>query len=169
MGNIDKKKEGSYLMKSYSIGFKIPGAPIAWQRARLSKAGFYDSQKHIKNAINIFLSHYEGPLLEGPHFLTVIFYMPIPKTSSNNKISELKGTFHAIRPDIDNNLKFLLDTCQLGGNIFKDDAIISGVLAFKVWDENKDARTVFSFTPLSKRKLKQEPFNVEAFLDQIST
>ena len=152
-----------------SVGFKIPGAPIALQRPRKGKHGFYDPQRHIKNAMQIYLSHYEGPLLSGPQFLMVIFYMPIPKTASKKEIQRLKGTFHPIRCDLDNMLKWLCDTCQLSGNIFKDDAIISSILAFKVWDENKDARTVFSFTPLSKRKLKQEPFNVEAFLDQIST
>ncbi len=153
---------------SNEVGFKIPGAPIALQRPRKGKHGFYDPQRHIKNAMQIYLSHYEGPLLQGPQFLIVIFYMPIPKTASKKEIQRLKGTFHPLRMDLDNLIKFCLDMCQDAGNIFKDDAIISGALAFKVWDENKDARTVFSFTPLAGRRLKQETFNLDLFLDFIS-
>lgn len=155
---------------SNEVGFKIPGAPIAWQRAGINRKNktFYDPQYHIKNAMQIYLSHYEGPLLSGPQFLIVIFYMPIPKTASKKEIERLRGTFHDKRPDGDNLEKWLNDTCQLSGNIFKDDACIAGVLRLKVWDENKDARTVFSFTSLANRKLTQETFNVEAFLDLIA-
>lgn len=136
--------------------FSIPGAPIALQRARAGKHGFYDPQKHIKNAMHIYLSHYDGPLLTGPLFLTVYFYMPIPKISSKRLIGNLKNSFHAIRPDADNLLKWCNDLCQSSGNIFKDDACIAGGLFLKIWDENKDARSSFVFTPLGRRKFTKE-------------
>lgn len=151
-----------------SASFQIPGAPIALQRARAGKHGFYDPQKHIKTAMQIYLSHYEGPLLEGPLFLTAYFFMPIPKTASKKTIQELKGTFHPIRPDSDNLLKYLGDLCQDSGNIFKDDASIAGGLFLKVWEENKNARSHFTFTPLGNRKLKAAPFDISSFLDLIS-
>ncbi len=151
-----------------SVNFNIPGAPIALQRARQGKHGFYDPQKHIKTAMQIYLSHYEGPLLEGPLFLTAYFFMPIPKTASKKTIQELKGTFHPIRCDLDNLIKWLNDTCQLSGNIFKDDGCIAGTLAFKIWDENNKARSHFTFTPLKNRKIKTEPFDITTFLDLIS-
>jgi Holliday junction resolvase RusA-like endonuclease len=151
-----------------SINFQIPGAPIALQRARAGRNGFYDPQKHIKNAMQIYLSRYEGPILEGPLFLTVYFFMPIPKTASKKQIEQLKGTFHPLRCDLDNLIKMLNDACQLSGNIFKDDACIAGTLAFKVWEENPKARSHFTFTPLGKRKLKQEPFDITSFLDLFS-
>lgn len=151
-----------------SARFQIPGAPVALARARAGKHGFYDPQKHIKTAMQIYLSHYEGPLLTGPIFLTAYFFMPIPKTASKKTIQELKGTFHPLRCDLDNLIKMLNDACQLSGNIFKDDACIAGTLAFKIWEENPKARTHFVFTPMGKRRIKQEPFDISSFLDLIS-
>lgn len=146
--------------------FKIPGAPIALQRARAGKHGFYDPQKHIKNAMQIYLSHYEGPLLEGPQFLFVLFHMPIPKTASKKKIQELLGTFHPLRPDGDNLEKWLNDTCQLSGNIFKDDACIAGVLRFKVWELNSQSRTEFQFISLQGKRLKKSLPPIRDILSQ---
>jgi|GEM_PF-3476484 len=149
------------------MNFKIPGAPIALQRAKPSRhGGFYDSQRHIKNAMSIYLQHYTGPLLEGPQFLFVIMRMPIPKTASKKRIQELLHTFHAIKPDGDNLEKFLNDFCQLSGNIFKDDACIAGVLRFKVWELNHDARTDFEFVSLNGKKLKQTLPPISQILSQ---
>lgn len=141
---------------SSQVSFTIPGAPIALQRARKGKHGFYDPQRHMKNAMMIYLSHYEGPLLTGPLFLSVYFYMPIPKITSKKKIEEMKGTCHHLRPDADNMQKWIFDICQDSGNIFKDDASIAAGLFFKVWEENKQARTTFTFTPINDRKIKKE-------------
>lgn len=147
--------------------FKIPGGPIALQRARAGKHGFYDPQKHIKTDMQIYLSHYDGPILEGPLFLTIFFFMPIPKGTSQKKITQLKGTFHPIRPDLDNLIKWINDTCQLSGNIFKDDASISGILAIKIWEKHQNARTQFIFTKLKNRKIKQIPFDITALIDSL--
>lgn len=156
------------MKQENSAVFKIPGAPIAWQRARISKhGGFYDPQKHLKNAINIHLSNYEGPLLEGPLFLNVTFFVPIPKSFSKKKIGELVGSFHSIKADLDNNLKFFLDTLQSAGTIFKDDACIAGILAFKIWELHDKARTEFEFVSLDKLKYKPG-INPAIFLDQFS-
>lgn len=135
--------------------FTIPGAPIALQRARMGRNGFYDPQKHTKIAMQIYLSHYEGPLLEGPHFLVAYFYMPIPKTASKRRVQELKGSYHTIKPDADNLGKWILDFCQLSGNVFKDDAIISGMLFFKLWEENDKARTEFEFVPMKDQTMAE--------------
>jgi Holliday junction resolvase RusA-like endonuclease len=151
-----------------SVHFEIPGAPIALQRARMGKYGMYDSQKSIKIAIQIYLDHYDGPLLEGPLFLTVYYFMPIPKTAGKKKAAELLHTFHDVRPDSDNLLKWTNDACQLSGNIFKDDAAIAGGVFFKIWEENKKARSVFTFTPLGNRKLSMKPFDISDFLDRIT-
>ena len=147
--------------------FRIPGAPIAWQRAGINrkKKTFYDPQRHIKNAMQIYLSHYEGPLLQGPQFLFVIFYMPIPKTASKKEIQRLRGTFHSLRPDSDNLEKWLNDTCQLSGNIFKDDACIAGVLKFKVWELNPQARTIFEFIPLQGKHIRTGPWDMHKIMD----
>lgn len=130
--------------------FTIPGAPLALQRARTGKHGFYDPQAHIKTAMAIHLSHYTGPLLTGPQALLVTFYMPIPKTASKAKIKELVGSYHTYRPDGDNLEKFLLDFCTSAGNIFKDDACIAATLWLKIWELNNNARTEFELIPLQK-------------------
>jgi Holliday junction resolvase RusA-like endonuclease len=148
------------------MNFQIPGAPIALQRARSGKHGFYDPQKHIKNAMQIYLSHYDGPLLEGPQFLVAYFYMPIPKTASRKTVENLLGTFHPIRPDLDNLFKWVGDFCQSAGNIFKDDACIAGGLFFKVWELNNDARTDFEFVSLKGKRLKQTSPPISQLLSQ---
>ncbi len=135
--------------------FTVPGAPIALQRARAGRYGFYDPQKHIKNAMSIYLSQYNGPLLEGPQFLYVLFHMPIAKTASKKTIQELLGTLHPLRPDADNLLKWIGDFCQSSGNIFKDDCILSAGLFFKVWELNTHARTTFEFVSLKGKRVKQ--------------
>jgi Holliday junction resolvase RusA-like endonuclease len=147
--------------------FQIPGAPIALQRARSGKHGFYDPQKHVKTAMQIYLSHYEGPLLEGPQFLTAFFFMPIPKSASKRTIQALQGTFHPIKSDLDNCIKYLNDLCQNAGNIFKDDACIAATLALKVWELNDQARTEFQFISLDGRKYKPG-CNAMTFLDLFS-
>lgn len=150
------------------VHFEIPGSPVALQRARMGKHGFYDPQKHIKASMQIYLQHYDGPLLEGPIFLTAYFFMPIPKTASKKTVEFLKGKFHDKRPDKDNIEKYLNDICQDAGNIFKDDAAIAGSVIFKIWEENSKARSVFTFTPLNNRKLSMKPFDITSFLDAIS-
>lgn len=147
--------------------FQIPGAPIALQRARAGKHGFYDPQKHVKTAMQIYLSHYNGPLLQGPQFLTAFFFMPIPKSASKKTIQELMHTFHPYKSDLDNCIKYLNDLCQLSGNIFKDDACIAGTFALKIWELNDKARTEFQFFSLAGRRYKPG-CNTVTFLDQFS-
>lgn len=137
--------------------FTIPGAPIALQRARTGRHGFYDPQKHIKTAMAIHLQNYQGPLLSGPQLLIAYYYMPIPKTASKKTIEQLHGTFHPYRPDLDNLIKWIGDFCQSSGNIFKDDCCIAADISFKIWEHNKDARTEFEFVPLNNHKLHQPP------------
>lgn len=84
--------------------------------------------------------------------LDAVFYFNIPLTQMNrmtsksrsNKLFKEEGTAHAIRPDLDNIVKFLLDVCN--GIIYRDDSLISSMSVKKVYSENP--RTEFTITEL---------------------
>lgn len=122
--------------------YVIPGNPIPLARSRFSKhKKVYDSQKNQKMFDGITLQgQHEGDLLIGPLHLDITFFMPIPKTASKRKQTELDKTNHMIRPDIDNMIKYYLDISL--NVIFQDDCIVSMITARKIYDQNP--RTEFS-------------------------
>lgn len=65
-----------------------------------------------------------------PYGSHIIFYMPMPKSWSKKKKSEMINTLHQQTPDIDNLLKALFDS------IFKDDSHVADIRASKVWAES---------------------------------
>ena len=76
--------------------------------------------------------------------LDVVFVFPIPDSYSSAKKQMLKNYPTGIRQDIDNLVKFLLDTIQ--GLCFSNDNLVASINAKKVYGNN--ARTVFSFRKL---------------------
>ena len=60
--------------------------------------------------------------------------MPIPKSLSKVKKDALKGKPHYLRPDIDNLIKFILDSAN--GILYLDDAQIYTINAHKIYDEH---------------------------------
>ena len=131
----------------------IQGDPIALARARCKSGRFYDSQKNTKLVWGIKLKneHNDDYKFEGPIFLDVIFYMPIPKTKK--KLS-LADQWHIIKPDADNLLKFI---CDVATNIcYNDDCIIAKQSIEKVYDDGKGPRTEFIFGELKGRRAHRE-------------
>ena len=116
----------------------IPGKPCPLKRPRFSKRGkVYNSQKDlmIKNSF-IIKSQYNGPILLGPLFVKVSFFMPISKSLSKKKQLKLENTFHDKHVDIDNLEKLCFDELVLAGNIFIDDSQIALSQSCKVWSNN---------------------------------
>ena len=58
----------------------------------------------------------------------VIFMIPMPKSWSKKKKSEMYRAPHMQKPDIDNLLKALLDA------VFSDDSHVSDIAVTKIWD-----------------------------------
>ena len=73
--------------------------------------------------------------------------MPIPK-SNKKKLATYGGTYHHIKPDLSNMLKFTEDVAQ--SIIYADDCIIAEISAKKIYDHNP--RTEFFFTQLKQEK-----------------
>lgn len=136
-------------MKSESplfMNYIIPTTPVAWKRAGVCGKKFYDQQISEKAdyAVIIQYQHQTKPLFSGPLELIVTFHMPIAASINKKARLNIEGSWHRYTPDLDNCLKFLLDTCT--GILFDDDAIIASVIAKKVYSCNP--RTEFSISTL---------------------
>lgn len=59
----------------------------------------------------------------------VTFVMPMPKSWSKKKKSEMNGRPHQQKPDVDNLTKALLDA------VYTDDSTVWDIRATKVWGE----------------------------------
>lgn len=136
--------------------YVIPGDPVALARARAFRGRFYDAQKNIKLVwgINLKNQHMDEPFFEGPLFMDVIFYMPIPKNCSVKKINEIKSQYHFIRPDTSNLLKFVEDVAT--EICYKDDCIIAKQSIEKVYDDGKGPRTEFILSELKSKRNHRE-------------
>lgn len=119
--------------------YLIEGSPDIWQRAgvghRFGKTVFYDNQRTTKLHLGIIIDSQNDndfKMLEGPLLTSFKFYFKIPKT--REKILKEESP-HCFRPDIDNAIKVLLDTCT--GILYKDDSqIFKIVSAEKLYSKN---------------------------------
>lgn len=118
-------------------------APIPWKRPRLKHKTFFDSQTQDKLFFGLHLNkqHGDDPKFDNPVHVDATFYMPIPKTLHKRKRTQWVSTF----PDIDNLQKFIFDTLTQTG-IWKDDCIVSSLVARKIYD--KEPRTHIIITEL---------------------
>lgn len=113
----------------------VIGDPIPLARTRLRGAGggVYDSQKHEKFSFGIVLKaqhqQYNISRFTVPIHITIKFYFSIP--TSHRKTSQ--GDYHHFRPDLDNLIKFVLDSANT--ILFKDDAQIVTITASKQYDD----------------------------------
>ena len=132
----------------------IRGEPVALARARVAHHRVYDSQKQLKLLWGLELrkQHSNDPVLQGPIFLDVIFYMPIPGSYSNKKRVQLNNQWFIFKPDSSNLLKMIEDIAQ--EICYKDDCTISKISVEKVYDDGNGPRTEFILTEL---KEKREP------------
>ena len=122
------------------IKFSIAGNPQAQKRARITKWSNYDPSADAKKdfLILVYDKRPQSPIL-GAIKLTVKFTMPRPMahygTGKNAGILKSNApTKHIKRPDVDNNVKFILDS--LSKIYWKDDSQIWMLTAIKVYGEN---------------------------------
>lgn len=116
--------------------YTIPGPPTSLKRPRFGKGFCYDSQKGIKKSLQSLLIREQKAYCfpEGPLYVSMRFYMPIPASWSKKKQAAALGSPHDKMPDIDNLVKFILDV----GNevLWEDDRLIFCLDCIKIYDNN---------------------------------
>lgn len=126
------------------IELKINGNPIPQKRHRYRRASrriiSYDPNSRDKQAFAMQLASmmHSKPFNE-PLSVEMIFYMKRPKShfrtgKYSHKLKKGIGEDHSKKPDIDNLVKFVMDS----GNkiLWKDDACISHLRTMKVYSLN---------------------------------
>jgi len=102
-------------------------------RPRFSKYGTYNAQTYTnyKRALQLQM---KGDMKSSATKLEVVFYMPIPKSTSKKKTLELDGAYHIKKPDSDNLIKALLDA--MNKTLITDDNVICKIDATKRYSTN---------------------------------
>lgn len=124
----------------------IPEDPVAWARAVPSRThGMWDSQKQLKLHLGLFIQRAHGsrPLYSGPLLLDIQFFMPM-----NQKMLKVadkwEGVWYEYRPDLDNCVKLILDTCN--SILYDDDKTTCVAVVSKCYSVKP--RTEFRFVEL---------------------
>ena len=130
-------------MYERSRKFIIPLKPLAWKRAGLSGKHFFDQQQQDKLAFGLYLKQ---QMNSTPPFNTICsvdmtFFVEIPKSKPKRQ-SYYWAPCHS---DLDNFVKFVLDTC-VQSDILSDDHLVCALIAKKVYDV--EPRTEFTITEL---------------------
>lgn len=123
------------------ISLELFGDPVPLARPRFfSKGKFtgtYDSQTKLKEGVKWQLkTQFREVLLTTPLTVDLIFFMPIPKSTSGIKKRQMANGLisHMKKPDLDNLIKYVLD-CMVG-TIIEDDNIIEKIIATKKYSNN---------------------------------
>jgi len=144
------------------------GDPIPLARPRFyaskglsSRTHVYDAQKKAKTTSiaeiqrQFELHHSPNCVLDGVALrLDVRFTLATPK-SQKMQYSKLHGKPHIIRPDTSNMIKYIEDVCS--GLIYRDDALISKILAYKRY--GLESYTEFKVSVMSQYEIDQ--MNIE--------
>jgi Holliday junction resolvase RusA-like endonuclease len=111
-----------------SDGMYIPVAPVSkprmTQRDRWAKRSCVERYWSFKDIVKSAMDVWD---FTPSDMLHIVFYVPMPKSWTGRKYSEMLGKPHKQKPDIDNFVKGLLDAMLV------DDAGIHTVFATKIW------------------------------------
>jgi Holliday junction resolvase RusA-like endonuclease len=123
------------------IRFTIPGPPVGKGRARSTRNGHHytpEKTREYEKLVRGFGHHATDglELIERPVRLSLMFYLPIPKSwSKKDRLQAQDGKVHHTgKPDLDNLIKSVSD--GLNGVIYVDDSQIKAIDAMKVYDIN---------------------------------
>jgi len=119
-----------------SLSFTIPGAPRGKGRPKFARHGnfvrtYTDSATAAYEnlvALAATAAHEGRPRLDGPLAVTILFVLPRPKSASKRVVMP------AVRPDLDNLQKAVLDGCNQAG-VWADDSRVVEMFARKVYGE----------------------------------
>ncbi len=114
---------------------QIDGNPIPYSRPRVTRHGTYNPRYNEKKTITTQLLSHRFEKLTEPLKATLVFSLPIPKSTSKKNREAMLA--HKIvptkKPDIDNLVKFILDCAN--GVLFEDDKQIVELVASKRYSD----------------------------------
>lgn len=148
------------------ISLELFGDPVPQTRPRFSRQNnsvrTYDPLLKLKEGYKWQLaSQFREEVLKGPIALDVLFYMPIPKSTSKVKQRQMENGViaHTKKPDVDNLVKLVLDC--MNKTIFEDDSQISDLRIKKIYSSKPG--TLIRIFPLgdAKRNMLYENCNRE--------
>ena len=127
--------------------FTIHATPKPKGRPRVTRSGHAFTPKATREYEKLIVSewsiqHGKATPIENPIAVRVMFYMPIPKATSNKARERMAAGLEvpAKKPDIDNLLKAVLDA--LNGKAYHDDKQIVEISAKKLYS-NEPRTEVF--------------------------
>ncbi len=114
---------------------QIDGNPIPDSRPRVTRYGTYNPRHREKTRLKTYLSSFGIKPVSGPLKVTLIFFMAVPKSTSKKKRKEMEANHitHTKKPDLDNLVKFVFDSCT--GILFDDDRQIVELTASKRYSD----------------------------------
>ena len=123
----------------------VQGIPKAQPRPRMTANGYAYNPKSAdlwKAQIMAAFVAYRKPVITGPVYLQVTFFMPIPK---GTKITGDEFVPHIKKPDTDNLLKAVMDSLTQA-NVWKDDALVYSIEAGKGYAHGPTGARIKIFT-----------------------
>lgn len=96
----------------------------------------------------------------------VKYYLPLPKSVKGEERLRRDGTWHDIRPDLDNLTKYLGDALE--GVVWKNDAQICDSCCSKVWTKQSEGCIYLTVMPIQSACIEteedKEPVTLPEFL-----
>ena len=143
-----------------TVSYLIPGRPIPWKRpkvfSKLNMHKVYDTQKDHKIFTGLYLTKCHGdnpPFTLGPLHLDAKFYFEPAKSIPYSKRLKIFNTYHTLHLDLDNLLKYILDTLvqtetkNSTEHILIDDSIVVSITASKHWSQTSRTELILSEIP----------------------
>lgn len=107
--------------------------PVAKGRPRCSKMGRAYTPAKTRQAEEDFkyllMEKWKRKPTDKPVMLSIVFYMPIPKSWSKVKQHNIVGEPHGSRPDLDNLIKLVTDA--MNGIVYTDDSLVWAITSSK--------------------------------------
>jgi Holliday junction resolvase RusA-like endonuclease len=124
-----------------SIYLIVPGEPRPLSRHMFSRGRMYNpSAKYQKDFLEVAKPFLPPNPLTGPLNAEILFYFSRPKShyrtgKYNNELKKSAPSFHSGRCDLDNLIKFVLDS--LNKHAYEDDSQISVIRSAKYYTNDK--------------------------------